>query len=138
MPFFEGFLFPAVQEAGGRQDAVNRRGAGGDDVTVEHHEGEATIAFEGKLLVKGDDASFLLVGEPVIAWHQGIVLIGLAVAFTPIVELAAGDADPADDGVDRQLHLGAKIAHEVDDDVARIVRNPSALQGSPSCFFNCT
>jgi hypothetical protein len=39
--------------------------------------------------------------DPVIAWNERIVLIGFAVALGPVVELAARDAEPADESLRR-------------------------------------
>jgi len=62
-----------------------------------------------------------------IAWHQGVVLVDFAEAFAPIVELAIADADPGGEATSRDVGLVAPIADEVNDGVAGIVGDPSAL-----------
>ena len=43
------------------------------------------------------------------------MLVDLAVALTPIEELAPGDADPADESVGRNLGLLGPVANEIND-----------------------
>jgi hypothetical protein len=76
---------------------------------------------------KGPNAFFFVVGEPVIAWHQGVVFVDLAEAFLPVVELAGGQADPGQEATRRDAGLVAPVADEVNDGVADIVGNPTAL-----------
>jgi hypothetical protein len=79
---------------------------------------------------------FFVVGKPVIAWDPGIVLVDLAEASLPVVELAGADADPGDEACDGDLGLVAPGADEIDDGVAGIVGDPAAFQISPSVFFS--
>jgi len=76
---------------------------------------------------KDTDAFFLLVGEPVIARHPGVVFIDLAEARDPIVKLADADADPGAEATQRDARLVAPVADEIDDLVTGIVGNPAAL-----------
>ena len=64
------------------EDAVDAGRAAGDDVGIEHHEGQAAIAFEGMLAGEDADAFLLVVGEPVIARHPGVVFVDLAEALS--------------------------------------------------------
>jgi hypothetical protein len=84
---------------------------------------------------EGDDAQFFIVGEPMIAWDPGVVLVDLAEAFFPVVELAGADADPADDSTEGDFGLVAPGAEEIDDGVTGIVGDPAARQFSPRFFF---
>ena len=43
------------------------------------------------------DAILLVVGEPVVAGHAGVVLVDVAEAVLPVVELAGGQADPGEE-----------------------------------------
>jgi hypothetical protein len=85
---------------------------------------------------EGDDAMFFIVGEPMIAWDPGVVLVDLAEASFPVVELADADADPADEATEGDFGLVAPGADEIDDGVAGIVGDPAALQFSPRLFFS--
>ena len=78
----------------------------------------------------------LVVGEPVIARHPGVVLVDLAEALLPVVELAGADADPGEEAADGDLGLVAPGADEIDDLVAGVVGDPAAGQSSPSSFFS--
>ena len=114
------------QESGDFEDAVDAGGAAGDLVGIEHHEGQASVAFERVLTGKDADAFGLVVGEPVVAWHPGIVLVDLAEAVFPVVELAAADADPQEEATDGDVRLVAPGADEINDGVARVVGDPAA------------
>ncbi len=76
---------------------------------------------------EGPDAFFFVVAEPMIAWHQGVVLVDLAKAFLPVVELALGQAHPGEEATSRDAGLVAPVADEIDDGVAGVVGNPTAL-----------
>src|SRR4029079_11742958 len=60
------------QESGGLEDAVDAGRAAGGLSGVEHHEGQAAIAFEGVAAREGTDAYFFVVGEPMVAGHPGV------------------------------------------------------------------
>jgi hypothetical protein len=75
----------------------------------------------------GDDAFFFVVGEPVIARDPGVVLVDLAEALLPVVELAGADADPGEEATDGDVGLVAPATDEIDELVAGIVGDPTAL-----------
>src|ERR1051325_3673010 len=54
-------LVPPVQQAGTGKHPVHARRTGSDDVLVDHHERQPTIALERKPLVEADDLALLLV-----------------------------------------------------------------------------
>ena len=54
----------AGQEVVGFEDAIDAGGAAGDDIGVEHHEGEPAIAIEGMQAGEAADSLFFVVGEP--------------------------------------------------------------------------
>jgi hypothetical protein len=55
------------------------------------------------------------------------VFIDFAVAGDPVVELAGGDAQPADESAGGQLGLASPAVDKVDDLVAMIVGGPLAV-----------
>jgi hypothetical protein len=55
------------------------------------------------------------------------VFVGFAEAVLPVVELACGQADPGEEATSRYPGLVAPVADEIDDGVAGIVGNPTAL-----------
>ena len=125
--FFGGHgRFPG-QQSGALEDAINAARAAGDDVGVEHHETQAAIAFKRVLPGKDTDPLFFVVSEPMIAWDPGVVLVDLAEALFPIVELAGADADPGHEATSRDLRFVAPIPDEIDDRVTGIVGNPGAF-----------
>ena len=115
------------QQARRFQDAVDAGGTAGDDVGVEHHEGQTAVAFEGVGPREGADSFFFGIGEPVVARHQGVVLVDFAEAVFPVVELAGSDAEPGGEATSRDVGLVAPVADEINDGVAGVVGNPAAL-----------
>jgi hypothetical protein len=73
------------------------------------------------------DALFFIIGEPVVAWHPGVVLVDLAEAMVPVVELAGGEAQPTEEATSRDAGLVAPGTDEIDDLVAGVVGHPAAL-----------
>jgi hypothetical protein len=120
------------------EDAEDAGRAAGDDVGIEHHEGQAAVALQGEAVVEVEDRLLLQLGEPVVARDPGVVLVGLAVAVLPGVPLAGGDADPEQEARDGDAGLVGPAADEIDVGIAGVVGNPGAGQGSPSSFFSWT
>lgn len=135
MPFFRGFLVPAIESACLRKHAITRGRTYGGHVGIEHHERQAAIAFERVLVIKVENGLPFKRLDPLVARHVRIVLIHLAIALLPIEELAPCDTDPANEPVAWQFGLRRLIANEVDNRVTRIVGNPNAFQSSPRAFL---
>src|SRR5579885_3341945 len=134
---FEGRLaVVASHQPGAPEDPVDARGADGDDVGVEHHEGEPPVALQGMARVEVEDGGLLPGLEPPVAGDLRVVLVGRPVACPPIVELAGGDAEPADEPRHRDLGAPGPVPDEVDDLVAGVVGNPEPGQSSPRSFFS--
>jgi len=113
------------------EDAPDAGGTASDDVGIEHHEGEAAIAFEKIVVGEVDDAEFFVVGEPVVAWDPGIVLVDFALALFPVVELGSAQADPAEEAADGDVGLVSSGVDEIDEVVAGVMRHPALGQSSP-------
>src|SRR5579883_1003159 len=86
--------------------------------------------------VELEDGRLLPRFEPPVARDQGVVLVGRPVACPPVVELAGGDAEPADDASHGDRGAFGPVPDEVDDGGAGIVGNPDSVQSSPSSFFS--
>src|SRR5437773_7315116 len=123
------------QQSGAFEDAVDAGRAAGNFVGIEHHEGQPAVALQRMPAGEGTDAVLLVVGEPMVAGHPGVVLVDLAEALLPVVELAGADADPGQEATRREVGLVAPGADEIDDGIAGVVGDPAALQISPSSFF---
>jgi hypothetical protein len=85
-----------------------------------------------------DDGLLLPILQPEIGGNPAVVLVHLAVAFPPVVELAGCDIEPPDEPPGADLGLLRPAPDEVNDLIPRIVRNPDPGQGSPSVFFSAT
>jgi hypothetical protein len=55
------------------------------------------------------------------------MFVDLAEAFFPVVELAGGQVDPDAEAASREAGLAAPVADEINDGVAGVVGNPTAL-----------
>jgi len=118
------------------EDAVHAGRATSHLVGIQHHEGQAPVAFQRVTAGEGADAILLITGQPVVAWHPGVVLVDFAEAFFPVVELAGADADPGQKAPNRDLGLVAPGTDKIDDLVPRVVGRPGAVQASPRVFFS--
>src|SRR5262249_53407520 len=130
------FAVMCLHQSGVAEDAVDARGADGDHVGVEHHEGEPAITLERMAGAELEDGRLLPGPEPPVTGHGGVVLVGGAVARLPVVELAGSDAEPADEPPQGDLGAVGPVADEVDDRVAGVVGDPGPGQSSPSSFFS--
>ena len=96
-------------------------------VGIEHHESQPPVAFERVPASTDAGLLFFVAREPVVARHPGVVLVDLAEALLPVVELAGADADPGQEATSRDVRLVAPGADEIDDGIAAVVRHPAAL-----------
>ena len=67
-----------------------------------------------------------------------VVLVDLAVAVLPVVELALAQAQPAQEPLGGQLGALGPAVHVIDHLVAGVVGNPTSVQSSPLAFFDRT
>ncbi len=88
--------------------------------------------------MEADDGLLLPILQPEIAGNPAIVLIDLAVAFPPVIELAGGDLEPPDEPPGADLGLRRPAPNEIHDLIPRVVRNPDPAQSSPISFFSAT
>ena len=125
----------ALHQPGVAEHSVDARRTHGDDIGVEHHEGESPVAFQGMGGVVIQDGLLLPGFEPPIARGECIVLIDQSVASPPVVELAGGNAEPVDEPPEGDLSALGPVPHEVDDGVAGVMGNPGPGQSSPSSIL---
>src|SRR5690242_5465590 len=88
--------------------------------------------------MEADDGLLLPFLQPEIAGNPAVVLVHLAVALPPVVELAGGDVEPPDEPPGADLGSLRPTPDEIHDLVPRVVRNPDPGQSSPSVFFSAT
>ena len=132
------FSVMSLHQPGVAKHSVDARRTGGHHIGVEHHEGKTTVTFKRILVVKLDDGLLFPVFEPPVAGNPAIMLVDLAIALPPIIELALAQADPLNELLGRDLRPVRPIANVVDDSIASVVGNPGSGQSSPSTFFSLT
>ena len=123
------------------EHAVDAGGADGDDIGVEHHEGQAPIAFQRVRGTEVDDRLLLPALEPAVARDLGVVLVGLAVAQPPAGKLARGKPDPGYKTANAKPRALRPVGREIDHRVPHVMSDPDhrqLLQLPPSSFFNRT
>lgn len=74
-----------------------------------------------------EDRLLLLGLQPMVAREERVVLVDLAEALAPVVELAFGDLQPGDEAALRDLGLVGPSADKIDDGIAGVVGNPGAV-----------
>ena len=88
--------------------------------------------------MEADNGLLFPILQPEIAGNPPVVLVHLAVAFQPVVELAGGHVEPPDEPPGADLGLLRPAPDEIHDLIPRIVRNPDPGQSSPKRFFSAT
>src|SRR3982750_3416069 len=86
--------------------------------------------------MESNDGLLLPFLQPEIPGNATVVLVHLAVAFSPVVELAGGDVEPLDEPPDADSCLFRPAPGKIDDLVPSLVRNPDPGQSSPISFFS--
>src|SRR5205085_7424262 len=102
------------------------------------HVGQLPIALQREPTTEVDDGPLLVVGEPMVAGHPGVVLVDPAEPLLPVEELAAADAQPSDEPGLGQFGQRRILPHVIDHLVTEIVGDPAGRQGSPRLFLSCT
>src|SRR5712671_2111943 len=114
----------------------NRRGAGGAAVSLgEGDELRPPVALQRVLQMERDDRLLLPILQPKVPGNPTVVLIDATIAFSPIVELATGHAQPSNESPGADLADFRPAPHEIHDLVPHVVRHPDPVQSSPSSFF---
>src|ERR1051326_1887626 len=132
------FAVPLRQQSGLAENPPDTRRAHRYNVGVQHHERQSPVAFQRVLEMEADNGLLLPILEPEIAGNPAVVLVYLAVAIPPVIELAGTDIEPPDEPPGADLGLLRPAPDEVNDLIPRIVRNPDPGQSSPSVFFSAT
>ncbi len=131
-------LGPTIQATSLRQDPVDTGRTDRHDVVIDHHEAQSAVALQRVAIVVVEDGLLLVFFEPEIARDLAIVLVELAVALPPFVELPSRQAEPAHQSPDGEPRPGGPMRDEVHDLVAQVRCNPGSVQSSPMSFFACT
>ena len=98
---FADFLVPPIHKASLGQNAPRAGRTYCNDISVEHHEGEPSVAFKWVIVIKADDGLPFPLFQPEIPGNGGVMLIGFAVAVDPRIEFALAYGKPADELIDR-------------------------------------
>ena len=134
-PFLRRRPAVTVQPAGASEHAIHACRADGHHVVVEHHERQSAVALQGMAVVVVEDRQLFPILQPPVARNLPVVLVELAVAAPPLVELAGAQTHPAQKAFGRQPRTIGPMLDVIDDLVPGIVGNPSSVQSSPLAFF---
>lgn len=105
----------SLQQSCAAEHAVGTRGAHGDDIGVEHHEGESAVAFQAMGGMDLQEVSLLPGFELPDAGDQRVLRVGQSEVRPPVVELAGGNAEPGDEPLEENLGAFGPEPHELDD-----------------------
>src|SRR5712692_6204429 len=78
--------------------------------------------------MEADNGLLLPILQPEIAGNPAVVLVHLAVAFPPVVELAGCDIEPPNEPPGADLGLLRPAPDEIHDLIPRVVRNPGPFR----------
>jgi len=85
---------PPSQHTRLSEHPIGAAGADGNDIFIEHHKGQPTVAFQWIACLVIEDGFFLPGLEPVITGHGGIMLVVATIAPLPVIELRAAQSQP--------------------------------------------
>jgi hypothetical protein len=74
-----------------------------------------------------NDRLLLPILQPSVTQDMGIVLVGLAVAVFPVVELASAQVEPAEESLRRLFGACRPVIHILDDLVSDVVGTPGSF-----------
>ena len=137
-PFLRRLAVPLRQQSRLPQHPPHAGRAHRHDVGVQHHERQPPVAFQRILQMEIDDGLLLPILQPKVPGNPTVVLVDLAVALPPVVELAGRDAEPPDEPPGADLGLLRPAPDEIHDLVPHVVRHPDPGQSSPRLFFSAT
>ena len=132
------FLVPSAEKIIAFKNSVYRTGADCDDIGVDHHVGQPSIPLIRMMSPKLQDSLDFPVSEPEVFRDFAVVLVGIAIAFLPVGEFAAGNSNPVRDPSLWDLSSTGPIADEIDYVVPCLMGDPSIFQLSPRLFFSVT
>ncbi len=118
---------PAGEAACPLEDAIHGGRAGRDHIRVHHHIGQPAVAFQRVFGVEGENCLLLPGFQPMVAGHEGVVLVDLPVSRSPVVELAHAHTDPLHQPRGGQLRPPTPLTHVIDHLVPHIMRHPAAI-----------
>jgi hypothetical protein len=102
--FLEGrFGVMPLHQSGIAEHSVDARRTSRHHIGIEHHEGKTPVTLKRVLVVILDDGLLFPVFEPPVAGNPAVILVHLAAALPPFIELALAKADPLDDLLGRDL-----------------------------------
>jgi len=125
--FLAGVLAETSQQAFRRKNAMHSAWTASYHIGIQHHVRQTSITIERMIEMKLDDRLLLSVSEPMVSWHLCIMLIGFAVASSPLAESATVDLSPREDFSLRYFGLLSPRADGIDNLIADVMGNPTLL-----------
>ena len=122
---------PTREQAGAVQHAVNTGGADRHHIGVKHHISQASITLQRMVEMELDDRLLLSLLQPMIAGNPAVMLVDLAVPFSPFVIRPLRYAHPTENLFGGDFASVRPVAHVVDHLVADFMGNPNSVQSSP-------
>ena len=134
-PFLRRLAVPLAQQSRLAQHPPHAGRTHRHDVGVQHHERQPPVAFQRILQMEIDDRLLLPILQPEVPGNPTVVLVDAAVALPPVVELAAGHAQPPNEPPGADLGRLRPAPDEIHDLVPHVVRNPDPGSEFPKFFF---
>src|SRR3977135_1799633 len=102
-----------MKQSGLLESTPNARGTDRHNVSIQHHEGQSSIAFQRMFPVEDDDGLILPTLDTENTGNPKDVFIAAPVALSPVVELAGPHAQPVDESSDADFGLFHPASDEI-------------------------
>ncbi len=129
------FLIPPAEQPGPLEHAVGRARTHRYHISIQHHEGDASVAIVLMGQVEDDDCPLLPLLQPEVSGDQAVMPVYHAVTPLPAIELAETDAQPPNKPALADPSPLGPAEHEIHHLISSIMRHPAAFQISPQFFL---
>ena len=133
--FLRRLAFGAADQSGRFEHPIRRRRSHRGHVRIQHHEGQAAVAFQRVLEDVADDSLFFLWLQPMVARHLRVVVIGLAVASAPPGKFPGAECQPRQEAAKGEFGAGVHAFEEVHHGIAFVRGSPLLFSVLPKFFF---
>lgn len=134
---FRSLIVP-LEQPGVTENPIDRGGAAGDHIGINHHVCQPPITCEGMIEMELQDGLLFPLVKPVITRDPAVVFVDSTVVSRPAAIRGRPDSDPLLDLSARDFRFVRPFTDVIDNLVTYFMGHPFVGQGAPLAFFNCT
>jgi len=124
---FEAFLgIPFLKQSRLRKNTPGAGGTDGDNVLIQHHEGQSPVSFEWIFQSGLDDGIPLPGFEPEITRDRSVMFVCFTVALDPCVKFTLGNRQPEDEALKRDFRFTAPQPGVINHGITSVMGNQAA------------